>query len=145
MSEQEKQAIAALREACKRCGFHPRACGDCANYRTRRALEKQDKEAHSQPARPLFVVDPSKTEAFFERAEKHTAQMALDRAAEHRAAAPGRESTPMSRTCAHCPRLTAKTGWCAKYRQTLVKEEQTGRRLRCVECVMEEESQCMKN
>ena len=65
MSEQEKQAIASCGEACKRCGFHPRACGDCANYRTRRALEKQDKEAHSQPARPLFVVDPSKNRGVF--------------------------------------------------------------------------------
>lgn len=45
----------------------------------------------------------------------------------------------MSRTCAHCPHLTAKTGWCARYRQTLVKEKQIGRHLRCVECVMEEE------
>lgn len=97
MSGQEKQALASLLEACRRCGGAPPACGDCANYRTRKALEKQDKEAHSQPARPLFAVDPSKTEAFFERAEKHTAQMALDRAAKHRAAAQGKAPAPMSR------------------------------------------------
>ncbi len=48
MSEQEKQAIAALREACKRCGFHPRACGDCANYRTRKSLEKEEKNAFTE-------------------------------------------------------------------------------------------------
>lgn len=49
VSEQEKQAIAALREACKRCGFHPRACGDCANYRTRRALERESGLNAAQP------------------------------------------------------------------------------------------------
>lgn len=49
MSEQEKQAIAALQEACKRCGFHPRACGDCANYRTRRALERESGLNAAQP------------------------------------------------------------------------------------------------
>lgn len=142
MSEQAKQAAAALLEACKRCGFHLQACGGCANYRTRRTLER---ESRGQSARPLFAVDPSKTEAFLERAEKHTAQMALDRAAKHRAAAQGKAPAPMSRTCGPCPRLTAKTGWCAKYRQFLVKERQTGQHVRCVECVMEEESQCMKN
>lgn len=92
MSEQAKQALASLLEACRRCGGAPQACGGCANYRTRRALERENKE-----------------------------------------------STPMSRTCGPCPRLTAKTGWCARYRQFLVKERQTGQHVRCVECVMEEE------
>ncbi|MGI5897109.1 MAG: hypothetical protein ACOX6U_09155 [Oscillospiraceae bacterium] len=94
MSNQAKQALAALREACKRCGFQLRACGGCANYRTRKALEKKSKEARSQPAKPLFTVDPSKTEAFFGSAKKHTAQMALDRAAKHRAAAQDKEAQP---------------------------------------------------
>ena len=65
----------------------------CLPKETKQQHKKQNKTEEktmavlSKPVRPLFSVDPKKTQAFFESSKKHTAQMALDRAAKHREAA----------------------------------------------------------